>query len=64
MRWPDYSEDVKKKVLRRLDERDRLTGATTGAGTPTDAQSAEERRLKALDEVLNPERVLDNAALG
>lgn len=64
LRWPDYSEDVKKKVLQRLDERDRLTGATTGAGTPTDAQSAEERRLKALDEVLNPERVLDNAALG
>lgn len=59
LRWPNYWADVRKKVRRRLDERDQLTGHSMQPANP----ALENQRLDAVDQVLNPERILSNAVL-
>jgi hypothetical protein len=59
LRWPDYWADVKKKVRRRLDERDAVMGGVASVGRP----ALEPVRLAAVDAVLSPAKVLDNKSL-
>lgn len=59
LRWPDYWADVKKKVRRRLDEREALMGGVASVGRA----AIEPERLADLDAVLNSAKVLDNKAL-
>ena len=54
LRWPDYWQDVKKKVARRLEE-----SAIEGGGGGGDGDEV----TTTVEDIVNPSRVLDNTVL-